>query len=188
MKLHQHFLNLMIQTNLIHAAYLTGVKKLIFLGSSCIYPKHSKQPIKEEYLLSGPLENTNLAYAVAKIAGLIMCESYNRQYNKETIDFRVLMPTNLYGDGDNYLRKSGTGLDIKAASFDLNAGSGKLVIGSATPSMEFYFQKISNKITWTQLKNRFGDARQGASSCHCYPQHSYRPSRYQANPDRQKRT
>ena len=91
--------NLMIQTNVIHAAYTTGVKKLLFLGSSCIYPKFATQPIREEELLNGPLEPTNEPYAIAKIAGIKMCESYNRQYNT---DFRSVMPTNLYGPGDNY--------------------------------------------------------------------------------------
>lgn len=91
--------NLMIQSNLINASYLSGVKKLIFLGSSCIYPKHSKQPIKEEYLLSGKLEPTNDAYAIAKIAGLKMCESYNQQYK---LNYICLMPTNMYGPNDNY--------------------------------------------------------------------------------------
>ena len=91
--------NLMIQTNVIHAAYTTGVKKLLFLGSSCIYPKFASQPIREEELLNGPLEPTNEPYAIAKIAGIKMCESYNRQYNT---DFRSVMPTNLYGPGDNY--------------------------------------------------------------------------------------
>ena len=91
--------NLMIQTNLIHASFKAGVKKLIFLGSSCIYPKHSKQPIKEEYLLSGKLENSNDAYATAKIAGIKMCEAYNNQYD---LNYICLMPTNLYGPKDNY--------------------------------------------------------------------------------------
>lgn len=91
--------NLMIQTNIIHSAYKIGVKKLIFLGSSCIYPKFSKQPIKEEYLLSGSLEETNDAYSVAKIAGVKMCEAYNKQYN---LNYISLMPTNLYGPNDNY--------------------------------------------------------------------------------------
>ena len=91
--------NLMIQTNLIHASFTMGVKKLIFLGSSCIYPKLSKQPIKEEYLLSGKLEETNDAYAIAKIAGVKMCEAYNEQYNTNYV---CLMPTNLYGPNDNY--------------------------------------------------------------------------------------
>lgn len=91
--------NLMIQTNLIHASYLVGVKKLIFLGSSCIYPKYARQPIREKDLLSGKLEETNDAYAIAKIAGLKMCESYNNQYKTNYI---CLMPTNLYGPNDNY--------------------------------------------------------------------------------------
>ena len=91
--------NLMIQSNLIHGAYQAGVKKLLFLGSSCIYPKHAPQPIKEDSLLGGQLEPTNEAYAVAKIAGIKTCESYNRQYG---CDYRSVMPTNLYGMGDNF--------------------------------------------------------------------------------------
>ena len=99
--------NLMIQTNIIHAAFKSGVRKLIFLGSSCIYPKFSKQPMKEEDLLTGLLEPTNEPYAVAKIAGIKLCESYNRQYGeKHGIDYRSVMPTNLYGLGDNYDPKS----------------------------------------------------------------------------------
>jgi len=93
--------NIMIQSNVIHAAFKNRVKKFIYLGSSCIYPKKSKQPIKEDYLLSGKLEKTNSSYAVAKISGLIMCQSYNEQYKNKT-DFRCLMPTNLYGPNDNY--------------------------------------------------------------------------------------
>ena len=89
----------MIQTNLIHASYLAGVKKLIFLGSSCAYPKYSRQPISESELLSGKLEETNDAYAIAKIAGILMCNSYNNQYKT---NFICLMPTNLYGPNDNY--------------------------------------------------------------------------------------
>jgi GDP-L-fucose synthase len=91
--------NLMIQTNVIHEAYKAGVEHLLFLGSSCIYPKMCPQPMKEEYLLSGYLEPTNEPYAVAKIAGIKMCESYNRQYGTQ---YRSVMPTNLYGPGDNY--------------------------------------------------------------------------------------
>ena len=95
--------NLMIQNNVIHSAFSNGVKKLLFLGSSCIYPKNSKQPIKEEELLTGKLEPTNEPYAIAKIAGIKMCESYNRQYGKtHGIDYRCVMPTNLYGPKDNY--------------------------------------------------------------------------------------
>ena len=91
--------NIMIQTNLIHAAYLAGVKNLIFLGSSCVYPKNCPQPIKEDYLLSGKLEKTNDAYAIAKISGIKMCESYNSQYG---MNYRCLMPTNSFGPNDNY--------------------------------------------------------------------------------------
>ena len=91
--------NLMIEANLIHGSYLAGVNNLLFLGSSCIYPKESLQPIKEEYLLSGYLESTNEPYALAKIAGIKLCESYNRQYG---VDYRSIMPTNLYGPNDNF--------------------------------------------------------------------------------------
>jgi GDP-L-fucose synthase len=91
--------NLMIEANLIHGSYLAKVDKLLFLGSSCIYPKESSQPIKEEYLLSGFLEETNEPYAISKIAGIKLCESYNRQYGT---DYRSLMPTNLYGPNDNF--------------------------------------------------------------------------------------
>jgi len=91
--------NLMIQSNVIHAAWQHGVKKLLFLGSSCIYPKMASQPLREEYLLSGPLEETNEPYAIAKIAGLKMCESYYRQYG---FNYVALMPTNLYGIQDNF--------------------------------------------------------------------------------------
>jgi len=91
--------NLMIEANLIHGAYLAGVNNLLFLGSSCIYPKESLQPIKEDYLLGGRLEPTNEPYAISKIAGIKLCESYNRQYGT---DYRSIMPTNLYGPNDNF--------------------------------------------------------------------------------------
>lgn len=91
--------NLMVETNVIHAAHLNGVQKLLFLGSSCIYPKLATQPMAEETLLTGTLESTNEPYAIAKIAGIKLCESYNRQYGH---DYRSVMPTNLYGPGDNY--------------------------------------------------------------------------------------
>jgi len=91
--------NLVIQTNIIHAAWQTGVKRLLFLGSSCIYPRECPQPMKEEYLLTGPLESTNEPYAIAKIAGIKMCQSYNRQYGTR---FLAVMPTNLYGPNDNF--------------------------------------------------------------------------------------
>ncbi len=94
----------MIQLNIIHAAFVAGVRKILFLGSSCIYPKYANQPMSEEALLSGKLEQSNEPYAVAKIAGIKLCESYNRQYARDTNgpDFRSVMPTNLYGVGDNY--------------------------------------------------------------------------------------
>jgi len=95
--------NLMIEANLIHGSYLAKVNKLLFLGSSCVYPKESKQPIKEEYLLSNYLESTNEPYAIAKIAGIKLCESYNRRYGT---DYRSIMPTNLYGPNDNYHSKN----------------------------------------------------------------------------------
>ena len=94
--------NIMIEANIIHSAFLTGVKKLLFLGSSCIYPKNSKHPIKENELLKGLLEQTNEPYAVAKIAGIKLCESYNRQYKKLGIDYRSIMPCNIYGTKDKY--------------------------------------------------------------------------------------
>lgn len=95
--------NLMVQSNVIHQAFLSGVKKLLFLGSSCIYPRLAPQPMSEDALLTGKLEPTNEPYAIAKIAGIKMCESYNRQYGKSHgIDYRSVMPTNLYGPGDNY--------------------------------------------------------------------------------------
>ena len=91
--------NIMIQSNLIHSAYLCGIKNMIFLGSSCVYPRLCKQPIKEEYLLKGDLEKTNDAYAIAKISGIKMCESYNLQYGT---NYKCLMPTNTFGPNDNY--------------------------------------------------------------------------------------
>jgi GDP-L-fucose synthase len=95
--------NLMVQANVIHAAFQNGVKKLLFLGSSCIYPKFAPQPLAEDALLTGALEPTNEPYAVAKIAGIKLCESYNRQYGvSHGVDYRSVMPTNLYGPGDNY--------------------------------------------------------------------------------------
>jgi GDP-L-fucose synthase len=95
--------NLMVQNNVIHQAFLGGVKKLLFLGSSCIYPKLAPQPMSEDALLTGKLEPTNEPYAIAKIAGIKMCESYNRQYGaSHGVDYRSVMPTNLYGPGDNY--------------------------------------------------------------------------------------
>ena len=104
--------NLVVQNNIIHCSYLSGVKRLLFLGSSCIFPKLAPQPMKEEYLLTGPLEETNDAYAVAKIAGIKMCEAYNRQYHTA---FLSVMPTNLYGPGDNFDLKNSHVIPIDCA-------------------------------------------------------------------------
>ena len=93
------FENLQIQNNIIHGSYKAGIKNLIFLGSSCIYPKFSKQPIKEKYILTGELEQTNDAYAIAKIAGIMMCKNYSRSYG---LNYKSLMPSNMYGPNDNY--------------------------------------------------------------------------------------
>ena len=106
--------NLMIQTNIIHSAYLNKVKKLLFLGSSCIYPKLSPQPIKEEYLLSSDLEPTNKAYSMAKIAGIITCQSYNHQYGT---NFISVMPTNIYGQNDNFDLKNAHALPALIRKF-----------------------------------------------------------------------
>jgi GDP-L-fucose synthase len=131
--------NLMIQTNVIHAAYEAGVQKLLFLGSSCIYPKHSPQPMKEEYLLTGLLEPTNEPYAVAKIAGIKMCTSYNRQYGT---NFMAVMPTNLYGPSDNYDLQDSHVLPalIRRMHEAMVQGRTEVVIwGSGTPKREFLY-------------------------------------------------
>ena len=119
--------NLLIQTNLIYGAYLAGVKDLIFLGSSCVYPKKSKQPIKESYLLKGNLEETNDAYAIAKIAGIKMCQSFNEQYG---LNYKCLMPTNTFGPNDNYDEKNSHFFPalIKKISDIKNNKSNKLIL------------------------------------------------------------
>src|SRR3989339_1607373 len=129
--------NLMIQTNIIHQAYRHKVKKLLFLGSSCIYPRSCPQPIKEEYLLSGELEQTNEAYAVAKIAGIKMCQSYNRQYGT---NFISVMPTNLYGPNDNFDLKNSHVLPALIRKFhDAKVKKAKEVVvwGTGAPRREF---------------------------------------------------
>ena len=135
--------NLMIQANVIHSAFLSGVKKLLFLGSSCIYPKNANQPIKEEELLSGKLEPTNEPYAIAKIAGIKMCESYNRQFGKSHgIDYRSLMPTNLYGPGDNYHPENShviPGLIYRFHEAKINNLPKVTVWGSGIPEREFLY-------------------------------------------------
>ena len=131
--------NLMIQNNVIHAAYQYGVDRLMFLGSSCIYPKDCPQPIKEEYLLTGPLEQTNQPYALAKIAGIEMCWSYNRQYGTQYI---AVMPTNLYGPGDNYHPENShviPALIRKAHEAKISGAKEMQVWGSGTPRREFLY-------------------------------------------------
>ena len=129
--------NLMIQTNVIHHAYLHRVKKLLFLGSTCIYPKLAPQPINEDSLLTGPLEPTNEAYAIAKIAGLIMCKSYNRQYGTH---FLSAMPTNLYGPNDNYNLETSHVLPALIRKFHeakTACAPSVTVWGTGTPTREF---------------------------------------------------
>jgi len=135
--------NLMVQANITHSAFLNGVKKLLFLGSSCIYPKYANQPIKEEELLAGKLEPTNEPYAIAKIAGIKMCESYNRQYGKgHGIDYRSIMPTNLYGPGDNYHPENShviPGLIYRFHDAKINNLENVTIWGTGTPKREFLY-------------------------------------------------
>ena len=135
--------NIMIQTNVVHSAFLGNVKKLLFLGSSCIYPKDANQPIKEEELLTGKLELSNEPYAIAKIAGLKMCESYNRQYSEShNIDYRSIMPTNLYGPGDSYHPENShviPGLIYRFHEAKINNKSKVTIWGTGKPRREFLF-------------------------------------------------
>jgi GDP-L-fucose synthase len=129
--------NLMIQSNIIHAAHLSNVKQLLFLGSSCIYPKFAKQPIKEDSLLTDILESTNEPYAISKIAGIKMCESYNRQYGR---NYRSVMPTNLYGPNDNFHPKNSHVIPAMIARFHnavQNNDNEVVIWGSGTPKREF---------------------------------------------------
>ena len=129
--------NLMIQTNIIHSAYLTGVKRLLFLGSTCIYPRLAIQPMKEEYLLSGALEPTNEPYAIAKIAGITLCRSYNRQYGTR---FLAAMPTNLYGPNDNFDLETSHVLPALVRRFHeakVKREDKVVVWGTGTPKREF---------------------------------------------------
>jgi GDP-L-fucose synthase len=135
--------NLMMEVNIIHQAFLSGVKKLLFLGSSCIYPKEVQQPMVEEALLTGKLEPTNEPYAIAKIAGIKLCESYNRQYgNSHGIDYRSVMPSNLYGPGDNYLSENSHVIPALISRFH-DAKIKELlevtVWGTGKPKREFLF-------------------------------------------------
>ena len=131
--------NLMVQANVIDAAHRNGVKKLLFLGSSCIYPRLAPQPMAEDVLLTGPLEPTNEPYAIAKIAGIKLCESYNRQYGR---DYRSVMPTNLYGPGDNYHPENSHVIPALMRRFHEAkvAGAPEVVIwGTGTPRREFLY-------------------------------------------------
>ncbi len=131
--------NLAIQTNIIHEAYRHGVKRLMFLGSSCIYPKLAPQPMREEYLLTGPLEATNRPYAIAKIAGVEMCWSYNRQYGTQ---YLAAMPSNLYGPGDNYHPENSHVIPALIRKFHEAKVSGNAAVtvwGTGTPRREFLY-------------------------------------------------
>ncbi len=133
--------NLLIQTNIIHAAYKNNVKRLMFLGSSCIYPKLAPQPMTEEYLLTGPLEPTNRPYALAKIAGIEMCWSYNRQYGTK---YLAAMPTNLYGPGDNYHPENSHVIPALIRKFhEARQANAKEVVvwGTGTPKREFIYNE-----------------------------------------------
>lgn len=135
--------NLMIEANVIDAAFRGGVTKLLFLGSSCIYPKQAKQPMREDALLTGTLEPTNEPYAIAKIAGIKLCESYNRQYGESNgVDYRSVMPTNLYGPGDNYHPELSHVIPALIRKFHeaKEASSPEVVVwGSGTPRREFLY-------------------------------------------------
>lgn len=157
--------NLQIQNNIIHQSYLNGVKKLLFLGSSCIYPKNSPQPMKEEYLLTGKLEETNEPYAIAKIAGIKMCQSYNRQYGT---NFIAVMPTNLYGPGDNFdLEKSHVMPAMIRKFYEAKIKGAKEVNlwGTGTPKREFLYVDdmaegcifLMNNFNPTKEQNEIGD-------------------------------
>jgi GDP-L-fucose synthase len=135
--------NLMIQANVIDAAFRAGVRKLLFLGSSCIYPKLAPQPMAEDALLTGSLEPTNEPYAIAKIAGIKLCESYNRQYGaSDGVDYRSVMPTNLYGPGDNYHPENSHVIPALIRRFHeakVNQASSVMLWGTGTPRREFLY-------------------------------------------------
>jgi GDP-L-fucose synthase len=137
------FPNLMVQNNVIHQAFMSGVKKLLFLGSSCIYPKLAPQPMNEEALLTGKLEPTNEPYAIAKIVGIKLCESYNRQYgSSHGIDYRSVMPTNLHGPGDNYHPENSHVIPALIRRFHeakLNNLPEVVIWGTGTPRREFLY-------------------------------------------------
>lgn len=135
--------NLMMEANIIDAAFRCGVQKLLFLGSSCIYPKLAPQPMREDVLLTGPLESTNEPYAIAKIAGIKLCESYNRQYgDSHGVDYRSVMPTNLYGPGDNYHPENShviPALILRFHEAKLANAPSVAIWGTGTPKREFLY-------------------------------------------------
>ena len=135
--------NLMIEANVIESAFRTGVKKLLFLGSSCIYPKFADQPMAEDALLTGTLEPTNEPYAIAKICGIKLCESYNRQYAaSHGIDYRSVMPTNLYGPGDNYHPENSHVIPALISRFHeakIHGSSAVTIWGTGAPRREFLY-------------------------------------------------
>jgi GDP-L-fucose synthase len=159
--------NLAISINLIHGCFLNNIKNILYLGSSCIYPKLSKIPIKEDYLLSGHLEQTNEAYSISKIAGLAMCKFYNHQYIKKKIDYRAVMPCNLYGPGDNYDPNYGhviPSLIYKFHKAKTRSEKKVKIWGDGTPKREFlhvkdmaeaciYLMNISKKRFYNLKKN-----------------------------------
>jgi GDP-L-fucose synthase len=159
--------NLAISINLIHGCFLNNIKNILYLGSSCIYPKLSKIPIKEDYLLSGHLEQTNEAYSISKIAGLAMCKFYNQQYIKKKIDYRAVMPCNLYGPGDNYDPNYGhviPSLIYKFHKAKTRSEKKVKIWGDGTPKREFlhvkdmaeaciYLMNISKKRFYNLKKN-----------------------------------
>ena len=150
--------NLMIETNVIHASHRHGVKKLMFLGSSCIYPKYAPQPMKEEYLLTGTLEPTNEPYAIAKISGIKMCVSYNRQYGT---NYLCVLPTNLYGPGDNYdLQNSHVlpALIRKIHEAKTQGSKEVLVWGTGSPKREFlYSDDLADACIFLMIKCNASD-------------------------------
>lgn len=150
--------NLMIESNVVHAAWQAGVKRMLFLGSSCIYPRDCPQPIREDYLLTGPLEQTNEPYAIAKIAGVKLCDSYNRQYGTQYVS---AMPTNLYGPNDNYdLANSHVvpALIRKAHEAKLRGDSNCTVWGSGRPMREFlYVDDMANACLFLMEQDAIND-------------------------------
>jgi GDP-L-fucose synthase len=162
--------NLMMEANVIHQAFENGVKKILFLGSSCIYPKMAKQPMGEDALLTGKLEPTNEPYAIAKIAGIKLCESYNRQYGESHgVDYRSVMPTNLYGPGDNYHSENSHVIPALIRRFHEAKVTGApevLIWGAGTPRREFlYVDDMATASVFVmnldkQIYDRFNDPMQ----------------------------